>query len=97
MSPANPGSSAAAGDSVAFQATTMASSGLKNGSNPQSLRLTSSAGGRSAIVGPVGGNAAQMGVLEKPSCIGTQVGVSTYSDDPLHIWMDTDESDQGAS
>ncbi len=42
VSPANPGSSAAAGGSVAFQATNVASSGFKNGSNMQSLRLSGS-------------------------------------------------------
>ncbi len=35
VSPANPGSSAAMGDSVALQATNVASSGLKNGSTKQ--------------------------------------------------------------
>ncbi len=35
VSPANPGSSAAMGDSVALQATNVASSGLKNGSTTQ--------------------------------------------------------------
>ncbi len=40
LSPANPGSSAAAGDSVTIQATNVASSGLINGSNTQSLHLS---------------------------------------------------------
>ncbi len=89
VSPANSGSSAAADDSVAFQATNMACSGLKNGSNTQSLRLSiTPTSGRPAS----GLNAAQKGVLEKPSCIGTQVGVSTYSDDLLQVRTDTDES-----
>ncbi len=47
---------------------------------------------RPACGSPASGNAAQTGVLVKPSCIGTQVGVSTYSDDPLYIRTDTDES-----
>ncbi len=38
VSSANHGSSAAVGDSVAFQATNMASFGLKNGSTMKSLR-----------------------------------------------------------
>ena len=71
VSPANPGSSAAAGDSVAFQATNVASSGLKNGSNmhTQSLHLSgtsasgsptsgSAAGGRLASGSAAGGSAA---------------------------------------
>ncbi len=32
---------------------------------------------------------------EKSFPNGTQMGVSTYPDDPLHIWMDTDESRYG--
>ncbi len=101
--PINPGSSAAVGDSVVFQATNVASSGLKNGSTTQSLHLSGTpasgspasggpAGGRPASGGPTGGNAAQQGVLEKSTCICTQIGVSTYSDDPHHIRTDTDES-----
>ncbi len=86
LSPANPGSSAAAGDSVAFQATNVASSGFKNdlSGTPAS---GSPASGTSA-----GGHTPQQGVLEKSTCIGTQIGMSTYSDDPLHIRTDTDES-----
>ena len=40
VSPANPGSSSATGNSVAFQAANVASFGLKNGSNTQSLHLS---------------------------------------------------------
>ncbi len=89
VSPANP----AAGNSVAFQATNVASSGLKNGSNTQSLHLSGTpAGGRPASGSAAGGNAARPGVLERPARNGTQVGVSTYSDDPFHIRTDTNES-----
>ncbi len=100
VSPTNPGSSAAAGNSVVFQVTNVASSGL---STTQSLRPSGTpasgspasrgpAGRSPASRGTTGGNAAQQGVLEKPSCIGTQVGVSTYSDDLYHTRRDTDES-----
>ncbi len=50
-----------------------------------------SAGGRPASGSLTGGNAAQLGVLKRPAHIGTQEGVSTYSDDPFHIRTDTDE------
>ncbi len=51
LSPANPGSSAAAGNSVAFQATNVASSGFTDDSQLQSLHLSStpaSSGGTAA-------------------------------------------------
>ncbi len=93
VSPANPGSSTAAGDSVAFQATNVASSGLKAGPTSQSLHLSGTpTSGSPASGSPAGRTAAQQGVLEKSTCIGTQIGVSTCSDDPLHIRTDTDES-----
>ncbi len=92
VSPANPGSSAAVGDSVAFQDTNVACSGLKNGSPMQSLCLSETPSSRSPASGGPAGDTAQQGVMEKPACIGTQIGVSTYLDDPLHIQTDTNES-----
>ncbi len=98
LSPTNPGSSVAAGDSVAFQATTVASSGFKDDSPSQNLHPSGTpASGRAASSSAASdraasGNATKPGVLERPAPIGTQVGVSTYSDDLFYTRTDTDES-----
>ena len=97
VSPANPGSSAAAGDSVTFQATNVASSGLKNGSNTQSLRMSGiPASGSPTSGGPAGGTSvtAQQPLNREfwKSHHALAPKVSTYPDDPLHIRTDIDES-----
>ncbi len=84
----------------------MVSSGFKNNSNTQyyiCFRLSgtptisssasgSPAGGRSASGNSASDNAARAEDPEKSSLIGTQVGVSTYPDDPLNVRTDMDES-----
>ncbi len=119
VSPASTSSSAAAGDSVAYPATNVASPGTKNGSgmafsgghdsraamtscldtrmgltthlsqtNMQGFRLS----GNSTSGISTSRSSACVESPEKSSCIGTHVDVSTYPDDPLMIWTDTDES-----